>query len=87
MKYCPSCKTNKKKEEFYKSVSNHDGLYAYCKKCAREKNRVRSNQINRKRYKEDREFRDKIRENAKKYKRDTEEAKEMTVKSITMKRE
>ena len=36
MKACASCKTEKEYTDFHKSSSRKDGLYPYCKDCARE---------------------------------------------------
>jgi len=37
MKLCKNCNETKKNDEFYKDKKTASGLYAYCKKCAREK--------------------------------------------------
>lgn len=35
MKYCPKCKSDKPREEFYKASKAKDGLQGYCKVCVR----------------------------------------------------
>lgn len=60
MKYCPGCKTNKYKIDFYKASLRGDGLRGYCKKCCSIQNRkLRTYHAiyKRKRYKNDPGFR------------------------------
>jgi hypothetical protein len=38
VKECRSCRLIKPAEEFYKRLSNSDGLYSYCKECTLRKN-------------------------------------------------
>lgn len=42
MKECRCCKIKKLREEFYKRLSNLDGLYSYCKTCTLEKSKNRT---------------------------------------------
>lgn len=37
MKTCRSCKEEKEQADFYKKLSNSDGLYSYCKKCCKDR--------------------------------------------------
>lgn len=39
-KYCPKCKTEKERVEFYVSRNTKDGLYGWCKCCSKAHNKA-----------------------------------------------
>jgi len=57
MKRCPKCKMVKDESEFYKNVSNKDGLDSWCKVCRREANKKNYNSNRERRIEYGREYR------------------------------
>ena len=64
MKYCPKCKKNKREAEFYKNKAMKDGLYVYCKECAKEYDRQRYSRERERRTRYTRKWRSENRERA-----------------------
>ena len=70
MKYCPKCKKEKSKNEFYKSSSRSDGVRGYCKLCSSLENRSLRKyyaKYNRNRYKNDENFRNIIKKRTRRF--------------------